>query len=154
MKTVIKANEIEFVPYKTILIGSNEISCKYLININGYYPIIIGKDVIPRIWLYAMVNGNEVVLVNDSKESFNRMKVRIDEFKKEISVVLKENQHSDIVVLSASFEKEDVFNIKKLDLTPIGLSVISDENKMKIGSNIISRNVVKGVNSFIALSDK
>jgi hypothetical protein len=149
-----KSRNIKFMPYDTILIGSNEVSCRYLININGFYPIIIGKGEIPHIWIYAMIRDNEIVLVNDSKKSYDRIEVDIDKTKKEITIKLKDIPQPDIVILSASFDNERVFNIKKLDLTPIGLSVISDEEKLMIGTNCIKGNIVQGVDSFIGLSDK
>lgn len=148
-----KKDIVEFVPYNTVIIGSNEVSCKYLININGYYPIIIGKGEIPHVWISAMVRDNVIVLVNDTKKSYDKIKVNVDKVQKEIVVQLEDKPGHDIIILTASFANEGVFNIKKLDLTPIGLSIVSDENKLVVGTNTISRNVVKGVESFIALSD-
>lgn len=143
----------KFVPYDRIIVGSNEISCNYLININGFYPIIIGKGDTPRIWLYVMVNGNRMVLVNDSKEMYNWIKIRIDKTKKTVSIVLKESDKPDLVILFADFENEGVFSINKMNLKPIGLSVISNEKELIVGNNHLSGNIVSGVDSFIALSE-
>lgn len=145
---------IDFTPYDKVIIGSNVVSCKYLINIKDFHPIIIGKGDIPHIWLYVMTQGNIISLVDDNKESFDKVKVSIDKTKKEVSVVLKNNPVAEFVIISADFANQGVFNIRKMDLTPIGLSVISDEKELVIGNNHLSGNVVIGADSFISLSDK
>ncbi len=147
-------DSVVFVPYEKIIIGGNEISCRYLVNINKFYPIIIGEGETPRIWLYAIVNDKIITLVNDNKVIHHRIKVSIDKTAKSVSIVLIDNPNPDYVILFADYKKEKVFNIKKMDLNPIGLSIISNENELMVGKNHISGNVVKGVDSFISLSDK
>lgn len=142
----------EYTPYEKIIIGSNEISCKYLININGFYPIIIGKGDVPRIWLYVMSKGQIITLVDDSKGVYNRIKVVKDEAKKEISVIFEEMPNSISVILKATYEDEGVLYIKEMDLNPIGLSVISDEKELRVGNNSFSGNVVRGAESFIRMA--
>lgn len=144
--------ETMFVPYGKIIIGSNEISCRYLVDINGFHPIVIAKGEVPHIWLKTIVRGKEVTLVDDNKDSFERIKVIIDNSKKEISILLEENTNSEVVILYASYKSEDTFNIKKMNLTPIGLSMISNEKELVIGNNHLSGNVVVGVEAFIGLS--
>lgn len=145
---------IAFTPYDKVIIGSNVVSCKYLINIKDFHPIIIGKGDIPHIWLYILTRGNIISLVDDNRESYDKVKVSIDKTKKIVSVVLKNNPGVDFVILLADFVNEGVFNIRKMDLTPMGLSVISDEKELVVGNNHLSGNVVIGAESFIALSDK
>ena len=142
----------EFDAYDKIIVGSNEISCKHLININGFYPIVIGKGVAPRIWLYVMSKGQIITLVDDSKEVYNRISVINDEPKKEISIVYKETPNSIFVILNATYESEDVLYIKEMNLNPIGLAVVSDEKELRIGNNRISGNVVVGADSFIRMA--
>lgn len=145
--------EAMFVPYSRIIIGSNEISCRYLININGFYPIIIGKGNIPHIWLKTQVKGNEVTLVDDNKESFKGIRVILDESNKQISIIISDKPTSDYVILLASYANEDTFVIKKMDLTPIGLSVVSNENELFVGKNRLTGNMVMWAESFIGLSE-
>ena len=142
----------EFDAYDKIIVGSNEISCKHLININGFYPIVIGKGVAPRIWLYVMSKGQIITLVDDSKEVYNRISVINDEPKKEISIVYEETPNSIFVILNATYESEDVLYIKEMNLNPIGLAVVSDEKELRIGNNRISGNVVVGADSFIRMA--
>ena len=142
----------EFEAYDKIIIGSNEISCKYLININGFYPIIIGKGNVPRIWLYVMSKEEIVALVDDSKGVYNRINVINDEAKKEISVIFEEAPNSIFVILKASYEDEGVLYIKEMDLNPIGLAVVSNEKEMRVGNNRLSGNVVRGAESFIRMA--
>lgn len=144
----------DFAPYDIILLGGNEISCRYLFNIDGFYPIIIGKGDIPHIWLSAMVKGERIDLIEDNKVSYNRLKVKNDSINKEITIILKDGPNPDIIILLASYKNEGIFDIKKLDLNPIGLTVSSNEKELMVGNNHLSGNVVKGVDSFIALSDR
>ena len=145
---------IEYTPYEKIIIGSNEISCKHLININGFYPIIIGKGVAPRIWLFAMSKGREITLVDDSKGVYNRISVINDKVKKEISIVFEETPNSIFVILKATYKDEGVLYIKEMDLNPIGLAVVSDEKELRVGNNRISGNKVRGAESFISMAEK
>lgn len=147
-----KQNTIGFVPYDKIILGSNEISCKYLINVNGFYPIIIGKAPVPRIWLYAMSKGRKFTLVDDSKGVFNRISVVNDKNKKEVTIIFEETPKSVLVILKATYENEGVFYIKQMDLNPIGLSVVSNEKELRVGNNIITGNVVSGAESFIKMA--
>ena len=142
----------ECTPYKKIIIGSNEISCKYLININGFYPIIISKGDVPRIWLYVMSKGQIITLVDDSKGVFNRISVVNDDIKKEITIIFEETPGSVFVILKAIYESEGVLYIKEMDLNPIGLSIVSDEKELRIGNNHFSGNVVIGAESFISMA--
>ena len=142
----------EYTSYKKIILGSNEISCKHLININGFYPIIIRKGVIPRIWLYVMLKGQIITLLDDSKRVYNMITVVNDDAKKEITIFFEEAPKSVFIILRATYENEDVLYIREMDLNPIGLNVVSDENELRIGNNRISGNVVKGAESFIRMA--
>lgn len=148
-----KNNIVQFVPYERIIIGGNEISCRYLININGGFPIIIGGGDMPHVWLYTLIDGRWIELVKDNKKVFHKMRVTIDAVKKEYTIVLEEKRNSD-VILSASFKEKDVFCIRKMNLFPIGISVSANDRELVVGTNRISGNVIKGVESFIALSEK
>ena len=149
-----KIRNTEFVPYEKILLGSNEVSCRYLINIDGFYPLIIGKGDIPHIWLNVLVNGREFSLVCDNRVNYNGIRVIFDNFKKEISILLEGKTNSNHIILLASYAKNDTFNILRMDLTPIGFSFISNDKELIIGNNHLSGNIVKGVESFISLLEK
>ena len=142
----------EYTPYEKIIIGSNEISCKNLININGFYPIIIRKGNVPRIWLYVMSKGQIITLVDDSKGVFNSISVVNDDNKKEITIIFEETPESVFVILKATYERECVLYIKEMNLNPIGLSVVSDEKELRLGNNSISGSVVIGAESFISMA--
>lgn len=45
-----------FEPYQKIIVGSNEVNCKYLFKFSSFVPIIIGKTSKgPTIWLNAIM---------------------------------------------------------------------------------------------------
>lgn len=142
----------EYTPYEKIILGSNEISCDNLININGYYPIIIGKGDVPRIWLYVMSKGKIITLVDDSKGVYNKINVVNDKAKKEISVIFEEMPNSISVILKASYVNDGVLYIKDMDLNPMGVSIVSDEKELRVGNNRFSGNVVRGAESFIRMA--
>ncbi len=142
----------EYTPYEKIILGSNKISCNYLIDITGFYPIIIRKGNVPRIWLYVMSRGQIITLVDDSKGVNNMITVVNDDTNKEITIFFEEAPKSVFVILRATYENEDELYIKEMDLNPIGLNVVSDEKELRIGNNRISGNVVTGAESFIRMA--
>ena len=62
---------VDYVPYDKInLCGNSLTKVNYLFADGNYYPILIGKGIIPKIWLYNRHNDGAVSLLVDKSNSY------------------------------------------------------------------------------------
>lgn len=138
----------EYVPTEKIDFCGNMISSyKYLISDGGFYPILIGKGEILRVWLFAKNPNNEIItLVDDSVSNINQIKVDIFNTEKRIEIRDIERKK---VILKLKYGK--VPAIESLDMTPMGYNIQGDKEKLVVGSTNISGNSFTNVQTIIAL---
>jgi hypothetical protein len=138
----------EYRPTGQIIFCSNTISnYKFLINVNGFYPLLIGDGEIPRIWLFSRTPNNDIMtLIDDSVSNVNVIKIDIRNSDRKIEI--KETIQNTII-LKLSYN--NIPTITYLNLNPIGYLITGDETKLTIGTNSISGNRFSGVKTIIGL---
>ncbi|MBO0592927.1 hypothetical protein I2486_16100 [Cellulophaga sp. E16_2] len=128
----------DYIPSDSITMCSNLITnYNFLFNINGLVPILIGQGELPRIWIYARTSDGNYGLVVDDSVSKNGL-IKVDVFIKEKYVEVIDLFDGRNVILSVYFG--DNFNIKVLDLRPLGYNIYGNEEKLVIGGNTYSNN--------------
>ena len=142
----------EYTPYSKVVFCSNILlNVRYIINDNKFYPLLVGKSTIPKVWIYAKDKKNRSIeLVAKSISKFPLISVNIDNDKKILSVVMSEKANK-IVLLEINYISENSISIEKINLQPIGYNVTGDEQSLHVGNSNISRNTLNNVQSFIGL---
>lgn len=143
----------EYIPYDRVNFCSNIlINVRYLINDKDFYPLLIGKGNIPKIWIYAKEqNRNSTKLVEKSISLLpSVLSVNINDDSKRLSVVSHEKSNQT-TILEIDYYSNEVLNVEQLDLRPIGYNIIGNKDGLLIGNNTVKRNTLQGVQSFIGL---
>lgn len=139
-----------FESYNKIIVGSNEVNCKYLFRFSSFIPIIIGKTTKgPTIWLNA-INGDEIIpiVVNNVSLSKNILLEFCDDLP-HIEIYMKNSvTGTKNVILKATYTNQ-IFIIQNMDLRILGIDVQSFQDRLVVGKNLIKDNVVVGAETFI-----
>lgn len=144
----------EFKAFQQIKIGSNTLNdIIYLFNISGYYPIIIGRgDVMPKVWLYAIVHGEIHNIVIDNKSNILPVKSEFDENNHLLKYTfVNQVSNQSICILSLESEK-NVCVIKEMDLRPFGVKVYLEGDTLHVGPMEFRQSDFSG-NTFVTVED-
>lgn len=139
-----------FEPFNKIIVGSNEVNCKYLFRFSSFIPIIIGKTTKgPTIWLNA-INGDKIIpiVVNNVSLSKNILLEFSDDLP-QIEIYMKNSvTGTKNVILKATYTNQ-ILIIRNMDLRILGIDVQSFQDRLVVGKNLIKDNVVVGAETFI-----
>ena len=144
----------KFKAFQQIKIGSNTLNdVVYLFNISGYYPIIIGKgDLMPKIWLYAIVHGEIRCIVDNNKSNLLPIRFEYDENDHRLRYIFV-NQISNQSICILSLESDqNVCVIKEMDLRPFGVKVYLEGEALHVGPMEFRQNDFSG-NTFVTVED-
>lgn len=139
-----------FEPYDKIIVGSNEVNCKYLFRFSSFIPIIIGKTTKgPTIWLNA-INGDEIIpiVVNNVSLSKNIL-LKFSSDLPQIEICINNTITGTMSIILKATYTNQTFNILNMDLRFLGIDVLSFQDRLVVGKNLIKGNVVVGADSFI-----
>jgi hypothetical protein len=138
----------DYVPYPVVDICGNILrNVKYVIELKGVHPILIGKGKIPYIWLRFpsrdFLKWNYIVerrtavnpAVNINQASAGRMSVSL---------------HGKNVLDIVKYD-EDSIQISSIDLRPIGLNVFGGGDTLQVGGTKFTKTQMQNGNTFIAL---
>lgn len=125
-------------PYTRIHFCSNElVNVKYIIDDNGFYPLLIGKGEQPVIWIYAKTGEDQIIPIIEKNVSKNQL-VSVENYKGEriIKVNVKtESGKSSMLEIEYGGDRPNVYY---LDLRPIGYSIYGDSESLNVGNSVIS----------------
>ena len=132
----------DYHPFKTIRIGKNSFeNAQALVTIGGHAPLLIGKGVVPRVWLSVLGKqpGNEwIELIVDNLSPQSVLTVDSRKF------LLKVDKDATMVCRATS-TVNDVLNINGLDLRPLDLEIYSDAQGLHIMGSTMTANMITGV---------
>lgn len=139
-----------YAPTEDIIFCGNNISnYQFLIEDNGFHPILIGRGEIPRIWLFAKSEYDEIIaLIDDSVSVVNQIKVDIQNSKKRIEI---KDIPSGTMVLK--LEYNEVLKINEIDLRTIGYNIFGKESQLMVGDTTIIGNTFNNVKTIIGLNE-
>lgn len=100
-----------------------------LVDDNGIYPLMIGKDEIPRIWIYTKNNkGQKISIVKDNIAILPMIKVNIYSSEKKITIfTLRKDKLLEIDY------SEEIPVVNNLDLRPIGYNIYGNKEELHLG---------------------
>ena len=121
-----------FRPYEKLKICGNEFGVQFLLDIKGFYPIIIGKNIIPDVWIYSQLGDEIITLVGESKPLNKQISSKIEDNIMNFSI---HNIETDIWVpiLDIDISDSKIPNVIKIDLRPIGYNFYGNESGLIIG---------------------
>ncbi len=138
----------DFIPYPQIKLCSNNLGVKYLFDINGYYPIIIGQGNIPKVWLFVEINNEIVSLLKDNVPQIAQIKIHKEKKYLKIKVYDFATQEW-LPILNINFSNPNLPNIDCLDLRPFGILCYGNKELLHIGNNKLKDNSISGAEVFI-----
>lgn len=129
----------KFKAYPVIKICSNTFkNMLALVDDNGIYPLMVGKDETPRIWIYTKNEKNEkIAIVKDNIAILPTIKVNIYLNEKVIKIFTLRNDK----VLEINY-KEEIPIINNLDLRPIGYNIYGNKDELYIGTHQLINNTM------------
>ena len=137
-------------PFPELIFCSNRVIGGTLIRIKGNEVILVGKgDSAPYIWLAApqdkaMTSWNYVVTGNTSLHR----DIRIRQKDSERTVTFKGD-----VILHACKKSDDLAEVTKLNLSPLGLAIMGDSESLSAGGNKLTCNTFEGCGSMIGFGE-
>jgi hypothetical protein len=142
----------DYEPYGTVdLCGNFLQNVKFFFEVDGMIPVLIGKGVVPKIWLFQRdVEGKGVALIEKSISQSTDIFVNIDVDASEINVFF-DNKVVKMHILSLTFSPSKIV-IKKLDLQVVNLYIFGDRNGLDIAGNIVKGNRMSNVSTFIKIN--
>ncbi len=140
----------EFVPYKSIKVGNNKIGVRYILNISGFVPIIIGVGEIPQVWLFMKMNNTIIAIVEKNVVKTPQVKCYISNDEIRFSVLdIERNVWSVLINIKLTDKNEP--HITLLDLRFIGISLFLDDNKLNIGKIVLDNTEISGVECLVGV---
>ena len=140
----------QFIPYEKINICGNIVGTKYLLELSGYYPIIIGRGDVPLIWLYVEMNGIIIPLVEQNTPKTPQIRVVLNDTDIKIKV-FNLNEKLWIPMLEMNFVNSEQPIISRIDLRPIGINFHGEENALWISDKKIINMNIEGVRALIGI---
>ncbi|MDR7114266.1 hypothetical protein [Caulobacter sp. BE254] len=146
----------DYAPYSEVNFCSNKLTnVRFLIEIAGSHPILIGQGAVPYVWVRApadksfskwtpaiernaALSPQFVVTVSNGIPSISSAAVvEIFAFGKRIIRIVRSSKTS--------------IDIDMVDLTPIGINMIGDKNGLRVGGMSFSKSSMNNVGTFIGL---
>ncbi len=143
-----------FIPYDKLIICDNElIYCKALIKHKDFYPILIGKGIYPKIWIYSKYRKYTIIknvpIVEQSISRIRELKLDIDSDKHIISIKNIGSENNTILRMSYF---EDLVNIDTIDLRPIGYDIYGTTEKgLTAGGNTYKGNKMENLEAMFII---
>ena len=144
----------EYKQYQKINFCSNTlINLKFLIEDNGFVPILIGSGDFPRVWIYAKKENNAITIVRDSVSVLPIVKVNIFSREKKLSIEITLSPNSGSTkIIDIDFSNEVPF-VNYIDLKPIGYNIFGDLKELNIGENKLHNNIFEGLQALFKIGD-
>lgn len=133
----------DFIPYKILKLCSNILCVRFIIEISGFYPIIIGRGEIPLVWLFVKMDNVILPLVEKNLPRTPQIKIFISESTLRLSVY-DINKKDWVELVQIVFEDPNEPDINYIDLRPIGISLFGNENELNIGGLKLANNRFEG----------
>jgi hypothetical protein len=139
----------EYRPYDQIILCTNTFTnVKYILEIDGHHPLLIGKSDIPEVWIMAPVDNTRerwgfvvnknVALHPDVHVTTNRGGLTV-------------KAGPTLVLTIGDYDAASVM-VTQLDFRPFGMKIVGDSAGLRVGSNILKGNKMSGLNVGIAIS--
>jgi hypothetical protein len=144
----------DYIPFSKIIICSNSfIDGEYIIKVNMHVPLLIGKGIMPLVWLsIPLPNDKFSYIVERNISHHPKIIVELSNDKRSVNIKISEDKYkTDKVVINIFKETDDSIIIKQIDLRPIGLDIYGNEDGLNVGTNVIKNSNFLNVNTMIGI---
>ena len=141
----------EYKPFDELdLCGNTLINVPVPFEVDGYVPLLIGRNDIPRVWLNAPPpkSGTGWIPLVRQNRSLHRSVKAIEQ---ENVVIIKINAMEILRVIKLSNSSA---NVVQMDLRPIGLNIHGDESHLVVGTHVLVSNTFQNVHVMIGIGKK
>jgi len=132
--------------YPRVRVGSNLLeNVETLIEVDGIAPLLVGQGTVPLVWLYAYIDGQWRLIVERSVSKHSRVSVDITE---------DSRVHVDIGAhrcLSVEPRSAEEIRLTELDLRPLGLQMVLEEDRLQVASRTLENNTFQNMRTAIGL---
>jgi hypothetical protein len=144
----------EYKPYHNITFCGNTFkNLKYLIDDNGFIPLLIGMGDIPRLWIYTKKELNAVVVVQDSVAILPVIRVDIFSNEKKLSVEFTQVPGATNTKIFEMDFSAEIPVVKLIDLRPVGYNVFGDSTALNIGEQKYQGHMFENLHSLVRLEN-
>lgn len=128
-----------------VLIGGG-----FAFSLGSILPLIIGKGSVPMVWMqaYDFKMKKSKILVDGNISKHPDVLV-----KKPDDGVIEISTGKDVRILRVKNTGIDSSVVSFIDLRPVGLNIIGNQNELKVGNSSFSKNTIEGANVFFGLGD-
>lgn len=142
----------DYTPFQKVNICGNRLeNIPYILDVGGNYPILIGRGVIPYVWIYAPQDPTGqrwTAVVERSSGIFPGITVENPQDRYTKTIVKMDEK----VLIEIIKKSDEEIEIPFIDLRPISLNIHGNREGLNVGGNKLTRNVMSGGNSFIAMN--
>lgn len=140
----------EFEPLEEILFCSNSLkNTNFIIDDDGFYPVLLGKGELPKVWIYGHENRNRIIPIIENNQP-KLSKIKFDHFPKNKRINISvAGGEEDYTILDLHYN--EIIEVVKIDLRPIGYNIFGNEEHLKVGEVELSNNNISGAKAFIGL---
>jgi hypothetical protein len=141
----------DYEPFEHIdLCGNHLQNVRFLVRLKEQHPLLIGKGIVPYIWLYAPGSADlsRWTLVVERNTSLSPpFRVAVDRLPQTRVRLFG----FDRPMLEIAGLAPDRIAIYQIDLTPIGINLIGDREGLQVGADTLAGTSMAGVETFIGL---
>lgn len=135
----------DYIPFKKLVVCGNTMINGFVpISVHGVPVFLVGKGKEPIIWLNALSSTGWQPLVRASRCLHPEVRI-LSPAPMTWQVSVKEN-----IVLDVFVQGEDMAEITRLNLRPLGIEVYGDQLGLDVGTTRLSSNVFSNVHTMIA----
>lgn len=135
-------------PREIVLCGNKVNEYKYLFSLDGFIPLFINDNSVPKISLYIKDEEKNIICLVYENESVNPT-IKFN-YNKEESLITINDIQNKINLLKIDFSNE--LRISYLDFKPMGYNLKGDDKILFVGNNKIQGNTFNKVNTVIEVS--
>lgn len=153
IETIMNNTPSNYKPYHQLIICSNKlVDCNYFIDHNGFYPILIGQELIPLIWINNRIEKNNPI-VEQSISKDTRIKIDINVLEKKLTVrLLGYNGVKNDIILNMTYDNNNAI-VDILDMRPLGYNIYGDSKGITAGGNTYSQNEFINIKSMFVFEE-
>jgi hypothetical protein len=118
-------------------------------------PLLIGRGVVPIVWLYVPVTKDRMkwkYIVERNVSHSEKVFVKISKELNSVNISIELSEGLQELVSVKMISNEEAV-VDKLDLNPIGFKIRGDNNGLHIGEQFFTGNIFEGVYSMVAIGD-
>lgn len=135
---------------KKLLIGTNILeNVNILLSFNGFIPVLIGDGKKPRVWINIPTNKDGTKWYPLVKDNFStNEKVVVIESESSVEVTTP-----DGVVIECSKLSDGTIDVKRINLKPFGINVVSDQRQLAVMNQIFTGSGFKNIGTMIGIGN-